>query len=353
MSNPNNMIKKKNGIGKILLAILVIIIACAIALVATVAIMMNSGKKKVLDETVSTEEITFIDGADVVDGGKTVTYNGKTYVLNEDVSSILFLGVDQVSYNEEDSEYGVGGQADSLFLTAIDNKTGKMTMIPISRNSMVEVDTYTKDGKFGGQKIMQITLAYAYGDGRESSCENVAAAASRLLFGMPINDYCAINLSAIGNLNDEIGGVTVTCLEDLTELDPELVQGETVTLHGIQAVTYVRSRDLEYTPGVDNNAVRMERQQQYIKAFVEQTVDKMKSEPMTPLHLFTAAKEDMITTLTASEVLHYASLVSENGLDTSIVNIPNEFRKGEYTEVYVDNDALYQIILDTFYNVQE
>ena len=58
--------------------------------------------------------------------GKEVTYQGEKYVYNEDLVSILFLGVDKEAF-EEGGTVGDGkaGQADALFLLVLDTKTGK------------------------------------------------------------------------------------------------------------------------------------------------------------------------------------------------------------------------------------
>ena len=69
--------------------------------------------------------------------GKEVTYQGEKYVYNEDLVSILFLGVDKEAF-EEGGMVGDGkaGQADALFLLVLDTKTGKNRLIAISRDTM-------------------------------------------------------------------------------------------------------------------------------------------------------------------------------------------------------------------------
>ena len=55
--------------------------------------------------------------------GKEVTYQGEKYVYNEDLVSILFLGVDKEAF-EEGGTVGDGkaGQADALFLLVLDKE---------------------------------------------------------------------------------------------------------------------------------------------------------------------------------------------------------------------------------------
>lgn len=339
--------KKKKSLPLKIAGVLVAVLLIFLVTVAAVFFTLeHKGKKQLMANTVTDEQIAGAKDATLENEGKTVVYNGETYEYNENISTILCIGVDREEYNESDT-FGEGGQADSIFMVVLNHETGQTTMLPISRNTMVEIDEFHEDGTYWRQNEIQIALAYTYGDGKEESCKNVARAVSRLMYGMPINGYAAIDLSVIGPLNDAVGGVEVTVLEDLSD---DLVAGQTVTLQGEQAVKYVRSRKSEgYDLEVDNNVARMERQQQYVGAFMKTMIEQTKSNPTLPLTLYNTASEGMITDVTASEVTYFASLLVQHGLDNSIVSIPGTAKKGEYTEVYVDNDALYQIILDTFY----
>ena len=68
---------------------------------------------------------------------------------------------------------------------------------------------------------------HGYGDGMELSCERSVAAVSRLFYNLPISGYAAINMGAIPALNDAVGGVQVTVLDDVIypEYDMDLHQG--------------------------------------------------------------------------------------------------------------------------------
>ena len=80
---------------------------------------------------------------------------------------------------------------------------------------MVDVNVCDSAGKFLGTERLQICLAHAYGDGAESSSENLKLSVSRLLFGIPINAYFTLDLDAISILNDAVGGVTVDVIDDV------------------------------------------------------------------------------------------------------------------------------------------
>ena len=48
-----------------------------------------------------------------------------------------------------------------------------------------------------GKDTQHLTLAFAYGDGKEKSCELLQEAVSNLLFDLKIDGYLAANISSI------------------------------------------------------------------------------------------------------------------------------------------------------------
>ena len=77
--------KKKKGL-KIFLWILAILLALIIALCVTVVIMIKSGEKQMTNYDDVVVEVP--DIAETLDDGKIVKYNGKKYILNENVVSV-------------------------------------------------------------------------------------------------------------------------------------------------------------------------------------------------------------------------------------------------------------------------
>ena len=62
---------------------------------------------------------------------------------------------------------------------------------------MTEIEVFDYFGEPLGNETQQLTLAYAFGDGREESCELTAEALSKLLFGLKIDGYFAVNMDSI------------------------------------------------------------------------------------------------------------------------------------------------------------
>lgn len=77
-------------------------------------------------------------------------------------------------------------------LAVLDSETGELSLVNISRDSMVDVNRYNVEGQFLGTEEMQICLAYAYGDGREGSCLNTVESVSRLMYSMPVHAYARL-----------------------------------------------------------------------------------------------------------------------------------------------------------------
>lgn len=338
--------KKKGPLIAVLIifGILVLLLATAVG----AYFYLNKKGEAQLKKNQSIASITAPEEASSEDDGKTIVYNGAKYKYNEDNINILFMGVDRDMQDTGEKVIGENGQADVLIWAALDSKTGHLSLINISRDAMVDVNKYNVEDKYLGTDKMQLCLAYSYGDGKEKSCENTLQSVSRLMYGMPVNAYIAIDYSAIAPLNDAIGGVTVNVLEDLTQSDSALKAGETVTLHGEQAQTYVRSRNTEV---LDSNNQRMERQKQYIDAFLQQAISQTKKNLTLPVTLYNDVSDYMVTNISASEVTHLATLMIQNGVSGGdILTVPGEVTQGDvYAEFNPDDKELYKLILSVFY----
>ncbi len=319
-----------------------------VAGVAAGVIVVGKRGENQIKEAKTQTEITAPEDVQVDEEGKFIVYNGEKYCYNDNVINILCMGVDRSIQNTSDDNIGENGQADVIILASLDTHTGRLTLINISREAMVDISLYNVQGNYIGTENRQLCLAYAYGDGKEGSCLNTAEAVSRLMYGMPINAYMALDLDGISVLNDAVGGVTVEILEDMSERDPALKQGSIVTLTGEQAHTYVRSRDTEL---LESNSLRMERQKQYLSAFMQKTLSEIKANPTVVLDLYQTASEYMITDISPSQAMYLASLVVTTGFSGGdMMTVQGEVVDGgKYAEFIPDNKALYQMILNVFY----
>ena len=314
------------------------------------AILVEIGKKNLLNN----DNASILVPQNIVDyqenDGKTILYNGQTYKLNENLTSILLIGVDKEKIDTSpNDEFGANGQADLLLLLTLDTSNGNMKAIPISRDTMIDVNQYSVSGQYIGIEKEQICLSYSYGDGREKSCENTVTSVSRLLYGMPINSYVAIDIEGIKVLNDALGGVNVTVTEDTELYGMKIKKGESATLKGDYALKYIRSRDQD---SIEANNERMARQKNYIKSFFKTAIQKTKKDITTPIKLYNKATNYTVSDITVADVSFLTKCVLLSGkTDLEFTTIKGKNTMGEkYVEFYPDRDQLYDVVVNTFYN---
>ena len=282
-----------------------------------------------------------------------VRYNGSVYDYNDDITTFLIMGIDKNDEVVKEVNEGTdGGQADSLFLLVLNPHNESIKIIGINRNSMTDVDIYDEYGRYQNTIIAQIAIQHGFGDGMEKSCEYQVKAVSNMFYQLPIHGYAAINMSAIPIINDQVGGVDVTVLEDLTKWDPALQKGETVHLEGKSAYYYVKSRDVKI---YGSNDKRLERQQQYLNKFVDAAREKSKENPNAAVELFTEISNKMVTNISADEISYlapYLTSYSFDDEDLKIIKGRNQ-KNGDFEEFIVDEDDLYNTIIEVFYEKVE
>lgn len=278
-------------------------------------------------------------------------YNGKEYRQNTLNTVILCVGVDTSGVVEQQKVSGAGGQADVMALLIQNRATDEVNILTIPRDTMTEIRLFDLNGNYLGTDVQHLNLAYGYGDGEQESCELLTEAVENLLGGVEIDGYVSVNMSAIPVLNDLVGGVTVTIDDPGMEgRDPSLPYGETVTLHGKQAETYVRYRDIN----VSQSAIsRMDRHKTYAKGWMEQARNEQQKDSQFLGKTFDALQEYMVTDLNKDAYLDagLAAMGTENlfGGD-HFFTVPGEGTEGlVYDEFYPDGEAFEEMIIELFY----
>lgn len=342
---------------KKLLIVLAFILAGLITLsavgVGVFFILKEKGISQLTDNDVSmTAPVIENAGVSVDNSKNTITYNGVTYAYKNDMTSILCMGIDKkgdAGLGLRDDIVGTGGQADALYLVALNTKTGETDVIGISRDIYSDISVYATDGQYAGVEKAQLCLAYAYGDGREKSCENTANAVKRLFYNLPINSYFAMDLTAIGDLNDAVGGVEVTITDYYLHygIGYDWYPGDVVTLRGIEAQWYLQYRDVtELNSSVD----RMSRQLGYLEKFGQNAISMTKKDLTTPVSLFNIVKDYSVTNLNASKISALGYTVATSGAELEFKSVPGEvIHNGEYAEFVVDEQGMLELILDVYY----
>ena len=280
-----------------------------------------------------------------------IGYNGKIYDYKEDVMTFLVMGVDRDGPIATEGPY-VGGQSDALFLVVADPKDETVKIVGINRDTMVDVIMIGAGGIAEGKTTKaQITVQHAYGNSEEESCQLTKDAVSHLFYDLPIHGYIALNMGAIAPLNDSVGGVTVTVMEDMTDENKEWYAGNQVTLQGQEAYAYVRHRD---TGEFESARQRLDRQKAYLTAFINQSVAETKKDITTPVTLYQELSKYMVTDISVDEVTYLVNEMQDYQFESEIYTMQGTTVEGKKHEEFTpDEEALRELMLAVFYEEVE
>lgn len=336
---------------KVLIVVASIILALVIAFGGTFLILREIGRRSMhnYDDFAVTTPSSDESGNEIVkvdNSGRVITYNGVSYQLNEDLINIVFIGVDEGSDENADLK-----MADAIYTMAFDTKTGSVKVLSISRDTMADVDLYSEQGKFIDTERMQLAFSHAYRGENVTGGKNTTTSISRLFYGLPLENYFAINMDALITLNDTVGGVTLTSSMTFTSpVDGRTInEGESVTLHGKEADYYVRTRDISK---LDSNNARMTRQQEYIRAFMSAVVPAVKKDPSVVTKLYGEITSNSETSLDLAKITYIASAAASklrSASDIEYVSLKGEITKGKYAEMNVTNEEALKTMLGVFY----
>ena len=339
---------------RILFTVLIMLLCLLIAAAVTVLILYESGHKKMSldpDTVISFPSDADSDKAVIVqkdDKGKLIEYNGHTYALNENLTTVLFMGIDK-PITEDATSYGSAGQADVILLVALDTETGQSKILCFPRDAYAEVDKYSINGRYLGTDHTQLCLAFAYGDQHEISCKNMITSVERFLYGLPISSYVALDIRGILLANDSIGGVTLSALQDIKLSKYHSVkQGEEVTLLGKEAESYIRSRSHETK---DANVARMARQKQYVQAFAATVIRRAKGDPTSLIDLYKQLNPFMVTDIGLDGATYLAPIVLKGVMsfgEVRVIGSTIEMVDG-YPMYYLDENDLMDAVVSAFY----
>lgn len=273
-------------------------------------------------------------------------YNGVEYVKNEDVESFLILGLDKFEDAINNDSYNNDQRADFLMLLVFDNSEKKFTAVHLNRDTMVKMNVLGVAGQKIGTVNKQLALAHTYGNGRDVSCRNTADAVSELLNGVKVNHYLSITMDAVPILNDLLGGVEVTVLDDFSGIDDTLIKGETVTLHGDHALTYVRER---YGLEDSSNSTRMVRQRQYMTAVYDKAMLEIENDDNFVIEASSKLADYIVSDRSVNQLQEIAKKLSQYKF-TEIETLEGEsVVKDGLMEFRPDADSIDKIVFELFY----
>lgn len=316
---------------------------------AGTGLVLLAGSAGLVWKSMGEEEIPseYVENGTEQDG---VLYDGKKYRYNDHLSNYLFMGIDTREKVEGYETQRDAGQADALFLVSMDRAEQKLQILTIPRDTMAQIEAFNPSGKSLGMTEDHINLQYAFGDGKTKSCELMKTAVSNLLYQIPIQGYCSMNMDGIPILTELVGGVEVTVPDDsLQEVYPEFTEGAKVTLTKENTEQFVRYRDITESQSA---LVRSERQKVFLEAYLERVQQIASGDPGIVTRIYEGVQDYMVSNM-GTDV--FAQL-----LEASLKNVPESHSlPGEGTvgqdfdEFHVEEDALYELVLRMFYKAAE
>ena len=276
-----------------------------------------------------------------------VSYKGQRYRYNDDLVTILVMGIDKNSEVTAAAHGADGGQADAIFLLLLDGSSGQINIVTINRNTMAQVDIYNRSGSYFGQGLMQLTLQHSYGDGMGLSNERMAEAVSRMFHNIPIHAYASLNMAGIVPLNDAVGGVTLTPIMDIP--GTSIKQGQSINLMGKDAYDYVHWRDWQHEFASADK--RLEREKQYLAVFGKKVQSQIKADPAVVTRLYSTVQKYLVTDLSLDRITYLAAEAGGYHFDSgNIYSVPGTTTMGfSYEEYHVDEEGLRDLIIRLFF----
>lgn len=313
---------------------------CILILLASMlptAYMSMRNQRILLDD--DTDELLWQQG--------TIIYNQQKYQYNMGIKTYLLMGIDSMEPLSVKENKLKGGQADALFLLVVDTDNKNWKILSINRNTMTDIQRFDSHGMYKGWINAQICIQHGFGDGMEQSCERQMAAVSRTLLGLPIDGYVAINMGAVPAMNDAIGGVTLTSIEDILLPQDGIVisEGEEIKLQGMNAWAYVVYRD---EAELDSASKRLERQKHYIKEAYKtvRNSDTDKTELIS--NIYNVVQDYTLMDIPIVE-LACQILLYDKDLD-EIATFPGvEVAGDRFVEYYLDEEKTLEMLIDTYY----
>lgn len=361
LDNKKYIKKKKRGF----FGITAITILCILLVIVGIIMIFRVTGKKKLTINIAQEELTDANNSVSVniiekntDEEGYLIYKGDKYILKDNLITILVMGIDREdvitvggqSWDYKEGSFLNGGQADALFLTIIDRDVKKIYIFAINRNSMTDIDVFNEDGSYAGRYTKQVALQHGYGDGKEESCIMQVKTVSRMLMNVPINGYFAMSMDAVPMLNDAVGGLDVTVLDDIIypEYQMDLHAGEQVHLDGRMAYWYLRLRNENI---FNSSELRFNRQKQYLDLFAAKAKDMALSDIRVITDLYNITNEYSTTNISLDSFTYLATDCLNYEIDTeNIISMPGQIVQGnEFEEYYIDEEQLEDIIVRLFY----
>ena len=161
-----------------------------------------------------------------------------------------------------------GLNSDTIMVLRFDPNTGRSALLSIPRDTWALIQT---------AKPFHDRINGAFGEGRDVLVRTITND-----LGIPINHYVEVNFAGFKTMVDAIGGVSMFLLYPVRDSHTglEILKAGCVTLDGVQARQWVRSRYLQYQKNgkwvsdESSDYGRMSRQQDFVRRAFTKVVQR-------------------------------------------------------------------------------
>ena len=238
---------------------------------------------------------------------------------------VLMVGVD-VNENNENPDFT---RTDTIMLCKINAETGKVDLLSIPRDSRIKVrDEFTKANH-----------AHAYGG------MGVTLKSLRDFLGLDIDYYVEINYDALVDIVDGMGGLKYKVPKGISIDHGDVhIRPGINDMDGMDVLWYLRTRKI-----YDNGDLgRVNAQQEFLKAIVNELVKKSKEISMTSL--IETYFKDVKTNLPFSTMVEFANSMSNFSSDKfKTYTVPGEASMIDGISYYIpDYEATWDIVNKVF-----
>lgn len=214
---------------------------------------------------------------------------------------MLLLGVDKDEARAEDwGDDNSNFRTDTIILARVDPKNLKVTLVSITRDTLVDLGEYGQD---------KINAAYSYGGPALTvkTVENYA--------GVDINHYAEVDFETLTKIVDTIGGIDVNVPVDVEDpySNADIKAGEQ-TLNGEQALALCRSRHAYDAYGA-GDFYRAANQRMVIAAIVKKV---LASNPLTITSTIENLADGVTTDMDVGQIISLAMQMKDLDVDNDV-----------------------------------
>ena len=231
--------------------------------------------------------------------------NMSDFSMLEDIVNVMLIGVDHSPERDTEEWAKQGGKqayhSDVMIVLAINTNTNEVNLISLPR------DTYAHIPGFKGIYKLNASIDLGGGWPNASGFEKVCEAASYMLGGIPVKYYYAVDMSAVKELVDAIGGVDYDCDISFKMVDRRYEMGMQ-HMNGQAVLDYLRVRkpaDIFQPKGQTGALHRLQRQRKMLLAIF----DKLKNTGLmnTIPDIFNAVGDKVKTNVPLAQTAGFAA----------------------------------------------